>query len=148
MLSYFSVKGFREYIRTAKQILDGNWTGSYTKPSPGLYPHQWNWIFGLPSGKYRISSPAYRTGLVNLHFQPRISSTGFSGPMQDLHTGFHPSSKKRIPVVTSVWIRLTPEFTLLWSVDPDPARRSDFMRRIISMRSWTKRRKISLTAPK
>ena len=27
----------------AKKILDGNWTGSYTKPAPGLYSHQWNW---------------------------------------------------------------------------------------------------------
>ncbi|MBW2095257.1 MAG: glycoside hydrolase, partial [Deltaproteobacteria bacterium] len=30
-------------MKQAKRILDQNWTGSYTKPSPGLYPHQWNW---------------------------------------------------------------------------------------------------------
>ncbi len=47
MLNYFSTRGFREYIRVARQILDDNWTGSYTKPSPGLYPHQWNWDSGF-----------------------------------------------------------------------------------------------------
>ena len=30
-------------MRQAKKILKSNWSGSYTKPSPGLYPHQWNW---------------------------------------------------------------------------------------------------------
>ena len=47
MLGYLSNKGFKEYLRTAKQILDGNWTGSYTKPSQSLYPHQWNWDSGF-----------------------------------------------------------------------------------------------------
>jgi hypothetical protein len=43
VLSYFSTRGFRNYVKAAKKILDENWTGSYTKPSPRLYPHQWNW---------------------------------------------------------------------------------------------------------
>ncbi|MFC1824001.1 DUF547 domain-containing protein [Thermodesulfobacteriota bacterium] len=43
MLNYFSPKGFRDYIKIARKILEGNWTGHYTKPAPGLYPHQWNW---------------------------------------------------------------------------------------------------------
>jgi len=47
MLSYFSTRGFRNYIKEAKQILAGNWTGFYTKPSPSLYPHQWNWDSGF-----------------------------------------------------------------------------------------------------
>ena len=47
MFGYYPKTGFKEYVRTAKQILDGNWTGSYTKPSPGLYPHQWNWDSGF-----------------------------------------------------------------------------------------------------
>ncbi|UCF57099.1 MAG: DUF547 domain-containing protein [Deltaproteobacteria bacterium] len=47
MLSYFSTKGFKNYLKVAKKILDGNWTGSYTKPSPRLYPHQWNWDSGF-----------------------------------------------------------------------------------------------------
>ena len=47
MLSYFSTRGFRNYLKLAKQILNGNWTGAYTKPSPSLYPHQWNWDSGF-----------------------------------------------------------------------------------------------------
>jgi len=47
MFGYFSARGFKEYLKVAKQTLDGNWTGSYTKPSPSLYPHQWNWDSGF-----------------------------------------------------------------------------------------------------
>lgn len=43
MLDFFSTTGFKRYLKQAKKILEGNWTGSYTKPSSGLYPHQWNW---------------------------------------------------------------------------------------------------------
>ncbi|MFQ5914866.1 MAG: trehalase family glycosidase [Nitrospinota bacterium] len=31
----------------AKAVLDGNWLGHSTKPSPHLYPHQWNWDSGF-----------------------------------------------------------------------------------------------------
>jgi hypothetical protein len=34
-------------IEKAKNILNSNWTGTYTKPSPYLYPHQWNWDSGF-----------------------------------------------------------------------------------------------------
>ncbi len=37
----------KDYIKKAKKILDKNWTGSYTMPSPSLYPHQWNWDSGF-----------------------------------------------------------------------------------------------------
>jgi len=30
-------------IEQAKAVLDGNWLGGFTKPAPGLYPHQWSW---------------------------------------------------------------------------------------------------------
>lgn len=30
-------------IEEAKEVLDKNWTGSFTKPAPQLYPHQWSW---------------------------------------------------------------------------------------------------------
>ncbi|WP_344244284.1 MGH1-like glycoside hydrolase domain-containing protein [Actinocorallia libanotica] len=29
--------------RAAIRVLDANWTGTATTPSPGLYPHQWSW---------------------------------------------------------------------------------------------------------
>lgn len=29
--------------QAATRVLDANWTGTATVPSPGLYPHQWSW---------------------------------------------------------------------------------------------------------
>lgn len=29
--------------KAATHVLDANWTGAATVPSPGLYPHQWSW---------------------------------------------------------------------------------------------------------
>jgi hypothetical protein len=43
VFEYFSTTGFKRYLKQAKKILDNNWTGSYTRPSPRLYPHQWSW---------------------------------------------------------------------------------------------------------
>ncbi len=40
-------KIFDEYVEKAKRILDANWLGGSTKPSPSLYPHQWNWDSGF-----------------------------------------------------------------------------------------------------
>jgi hypothetical protein len=34
-------------VEQAKAVLDGNWLGHSTKPSPHLYPHQWNWDSGF-----------------------------------------------------------------------------------------------------
>lgn len=36
-----------ELIEDAKSVLEGNWLGKSTKPSPHLYPHQWNWDSGF-----------------------------------------------------------------------------------------------------
>ncbi len=47
MFEFFSTKGFKAYLKQAKDILAANWTGAYTKPSPSLYPHQWNWDSGF-----------------------------------------------------------------------------------------------------
>ncbi|MGK7368609.1 MAG: amylo-alpha-1,6-glucosidase [Candidatus Halalkalibacterium sp. M3_1C_030] len=30
-------------IKQAKEVLDQNWTGSFTQPASSLYPHQWSW---------------------------------------------------------------------------------------------------------
>jgi Glycosyl hydrolase family 63 C-terminal domain len=32
-----------ELFESAKNTLEGNWNGSFTIPSPTLYPHQWSW---------------------------------------------------------------------------------------------------------
>jgi len=34
-------------IEQAKIVLDNNWIDKFTKPSPHLYPHQWNWDSGF-----------------------------------------------------------------------------------------------------
>lgn len=47
MLGLTYTRGFKEYVRKAKRILDKNRAGSYTKPSSSLYPHQWNWDSGF-----------------------------------------------------------------------------------------------------
>ncbi len=30
-------------LEEAKAVLEGNWTGTFTMPTPHLYPHQWSW---------------------------------------------------------------------------------------------------------
>jgi len=34
---------FADYLEKAKNILENNRSGLFTKPAPTLYPHQWNW---------------------------------------------------------------------------------------------------------
>lgn len=34
-------------IKQAIAVLNQNWTGTFTKPAPSLYPHQWNWDAGF-----------------------------------------------------------------------------------------------------
>jgi hypothetical protein len=36
-------KDFQEGVDAAVDVLDTNWTGRYTVPATGLYPHQWSW---------------------------------------------------------------------------------------------------------
>jgi hypothetical protein len=47
MLGLFATKGFKDHVGAARQVLRANWTGAYTRPSPSLYPHQWNWDSGF-----------------------------------------------------------------------------------------------------
>ncbi len=47
MIGRFATRGFRPYLKQAREILAGNWTGRYTRPSPELYPHQWSWDSGF-----------------------------------------------------------------------------------------------------
>ncbi|MBE9503221.1 MAG: DUF547 domain-containing protein [Proteobacteria bacterium] len=37
----------KKYISKATSVLNANWTGAYTLPASGLYPHQWNWDSGF-----------------------------------------------------------------------------------------------------
>jgi hypothetical protein len=44
-------------VEKAKKVLENNWTGSFTKPSLKLYPHQWNWDSGFISMLDRSTLP-------------------------------------------------------------------------------------------
>jgi glycogen debranching enzyme len=37
----------RALLDSARTLLDSNWRGSHTVPSPTLYPHQWSWDTGF-----------------------------------------------------------------------------------------------------
>jgi glycogen debranching enzyme len=43
--------------KSARQVLDANWTGQFTKPAPSLYPHQWNWDAGFIALGYATYRP-------------------------------------------------------------------------------------------
>ena len=38
---------YQDLLDKAKEVLENNWTGQFTKPAPNLYPHQWNWDAGF-----------------------------------------------------------------------------------------------------
>lgn len=43
-MGFFSTsRPFEKHLGQAKEVLESNWMGSYTRPANGLYPHQWNW---------------------------------------------------------------------------------------------------------
>jgi hypothetical protein len=51
----------------AARVLDTNWTGSYTVPATGLYPHQWSWDSAFVAIGTRHREPARaRAELVTL----------------------------------------------------------------------------------
>jgi glycogen debranching enzyme len=41
----------------AIKVLQNNWSGSYTKPAPQLYPHQWSWDSGFVAIGYSHFDP-------------------------------------------------------------------------------------------
>ncbi|MCB9039508.1 MAG: glycoside hydrolase [Lewinellaceae bacterium] len=38
---------YETLLKTAQGVLENNWNGTFTKPAPSLYPHQWNWDAGF-----------------------------------------------------------------------------------------------------
>jgi hypothetical protein len=56
-----------ELARQALAVLDGNWIGHATKPSPQLYPHQWSWDSACHSiGYARLDQERAERELVSL----------------------------------------------------------------------------------
>ncbi len=81
-------------LAQAKAVLDGNWTGHFTMPSPRLYPHQWNWdaaFIAIGLAHYRPARAAqelralfagqWQTGMVpQIVFNPQAARPYFPGP--------------------------------------------------------------------
>jgi hypothetical protein len=83
-------------LQAAKNVLNKNWTGSFTKPAPQLYPYQWNWDSGFiaigyghyaPERAFRelrsLFSAQWSNGMLpHINFGDHIdpSSTYFPGP--------------------------------------------------------------------
>jgi hypothetical protein len=56
-----------DLIEAAKAVLDGNWSGRSTLPSPTLYPHQWNWDTGfIAIGRSRYEQTRAETEMLGL----------------------------------------------------------------------------------
>ncbi|MCD0451086.1 hypothetical protein LO762_18050 [Actinocorallia sp. API 0066] len=81
--------------QAAARVLDANWTGSATVPSPGLYPHQWSWdsafvCLGLARHRYEraerelasVLRAQWRNGMVpHLVFNAKVARHAyFPGP--------------------------------------------------------------------
>jgi Mannosylglycerate hydrolase MGH1-like glycoside hydrolase domain len=84
-----------DLLAAARAVLDGNWTGRYTRPSPGLYPHQWSWDSAFiaigrswqdpPRARLELTSlfeAQWRTGMVpSIAFDPAAPARSyFPGP--------------------------------------------------------------------
>lgn len=82
------------FITRAKAVLDDNWTGRFTVPSPSLYPHQWSWDAGfvvLAYARYaqeraeqelaHLFAGQWKNGMIpQIVFNPDAPDTYFPGP--------------------------------------------------------------------
>lgn len=90
-------------LRRAKQVLEKNWTGSYTQPAPRLYPHQWNWDSGFHAIGYAcFDQKKARTELLSL----------FKGQWKNgmlPHIVYHRPSQKYFPSAAAWKIAQSPD---------------------------------------
>jgi hypothetical protein len=73
-------KVFADYVKRAKRILDDNWTGSFTKPSFLLYPHQWNW----DSGFIAIGRAHYDTARAIIEIETLFDAQWYNGMLPQI----------------------------------------------------------------
>ncbi|MFQ5816030.1 MAG: trehalase family glycosidase, partial [Candidatus Hydrothermarchaeaceae archaeon] len=59
----------------ARAVLEKNWTGRYTRPSPLLYPHQWSWDSGFAA----IGYSTYRQDRAQLELTSLIGAQWKNG---------------------------------------------------------------------
>ena len=93
----------RLLLQRAKQVLEKNWTGSYTQPAPQLYPHQWNWDSGFHAIGYScFDQEKARTELLSL----------FKGQWKNgmlPHIVYHRPSQKYFPSAAAWKIAQSPD---------------------------------------
>jgi hypothetical protein len=84
----------RRWTARARSLLEKNWMGNYTRPSPILYPHQWNWDSGFIAIGTSTYHPArarreitslfeaqWKNGMVpQIVFNPEVAEEYFPGP--------------------------------------------------------------------
>ena len=59
------------HVRAAR-VLEGNWTGTSTVPSHGLYPHQWSWDSAFIAIGLRHLSPLRAQTELETLLSPRV----------------------------------------------------------------------------
>ncbi|ROO83726.1 hypothetical protein EDD29_1234 [Actinocorallia herbida] len=131
--------------QAAARVLDANWTGSATVPSPGLYPHQWSWdsgfvCLGLARHRYEraereltsVLRGQWANGMVpHIVFNAKVARHAyFPGPELWRSAGAAEAPKG----VETSGITLPPIQAIaalrLHAVSPDPERSRAFLRAI------------------
>jgi hypothetical protein len=74
------MREYSPFVEKAKAVLDRNWTGTYTMPSQGIYPHQWNW----DSGFIAIGYSHYNTGRAVKELQGLFSAQWQNGMLPQI----------------------------------------------------------------
>jgi mannosylglycerate hydrolase len=135
----------------AREVLRGNDSGRWTKPSPRQYPHQWNWdsafislgwaIFDWPRAASEIESmlaARWKEGLVpHLHYDSGHLEDYFPGPDRWPHASAHVTQPGELtsgitnpPVLVSAALRVGRR-------QPVAEARLDFWRRCFpALRDW------------
>lgn len=93
-----------QLLQRAKEVLAHNWTANFTKPSPLLYPHQWNWDSGFIAIGYShyaqekaeqelrsLFRGQWQNGMVpQIVFNPEAAALYFPGPdFWEVHRSSH-----------------------------------------------------------
>lgn len=78
-------------VQQARIVLDFNWTGEYTKPSPRLYPHQWSW----DSAFVALGYATYDTGRARRELRSLFAGQWKNGLLP--HVVFNPELNNYFP---------------------------------------------------
>ena len=73
----------------AQAVLDQNWNGTFTKPAPSLYPHQWNWDAGFIA----IGNATYRFDRAMAEMRHLFSAQWSNGLLPQIVFGDDPQAR-------------------------------------------------------